>query len=154
MPTAATRRSTCRSCGPGQRFSTTGEAPDTRIAAASFRRYDVHAEIIDSLDADAVAALYGLVEPLLDAAYSELGYPDTPFSSALRRAINHLLEVPVLNGPPTVTRGMVFYEHTSERLDALTSAQKQFMGMGPDNVRVVQAKLRAVAQALGLAVGR
>ena len=139
---------------PGQRFSTTGEAPDTRIAAASFRRYDVHAEIIDSLDADAVGALYGLVEPLLDAAYSELGYPDTPFSSALRRAIDHLLEVPVLNGPPTVTRGMVFYEHTSERLDALTSAQKQFMGMGPGNVRVVQAKLRAVAQALGLAVGR
>ena len=139
---------------PGQRFSTTGEAPDTRIAAASYRRYDIHADIIDSLDADGVGALYAVIEPLLDAAYSELGYPDTPFSSALRRAIDHLLEVPVLDGPPAVTRGMVFYEHTSERLDALTSAQKQFIGMGPDNVRVVQAKLRAVARALGLAAGR
>ncbi len=139
---------------PGRRFSTTGEAPDTRIASASYRRYAVHAEIIDSLDADGVGALYGLLEPLLDAAYSELGYPDTPFSSALRRAVDHLLEVPVLDGPPAVTRGMVFYEHTSERLDALTSAQKQFIGMGPDNVRVVQAKLRAIAQAIGLATGR
>ena len=139
---------------PAQRLSTTGEAPGTRIAAASYRRYNIHAEIIDSLDADAVGALYRLLEPLLDAAYSELGYPDTPFSSALRRAIDHLLEVPVLDRPPAVTRGMVFYEHTSARLDALTSAQKQFMGMGPDNVRVVQAKLRAIAQAMGLATGR
>ena len=139
---------------PGQRFSTTGEAPDTRVAAASYRRYDVHAEIIDSLDADGVGALYGLLEPLLDAAYSELGYPDTPFSNALRRAIDHLLEVPALNGPPAVTRGMVFYEHASERLDALTSAQKQFIGMGPDNVRIVQAKLRAIAQAIGIATSR
>ena len=139
---------------PGQRFSTTGEAPDTRIAATSYRRYDVHAEIIDSLDVDGVGALYAVLEPLLDAAYSELGYPDTPFRSALRRAIDHLLEVPVLDGPPAVTRGMVFYEHTSERLDALTSAQKQFIGMGPDNVRVVQAKMRAIARAIGLAAGR
>ena len=139
---------------PGQRFSTTGEAPDTRIAAASYRRYDLHAEIIDSLDADGVGALYAVLEPLLDAAYSELGYPDTPFSSGLRRAIDHLLDVPVLDGPPVVTRGMVFYEHTSERLDALTSAQKQFIGMGPDNVRVIQAKLRAIARAIGLAAGR
>ncbi len=139
---------------PAQRLGTTGEAPDTRIAAASYRRYNVHAEIIDSLDAGAVGALYGLLEPLLDAAYSELGYPDTPFSSALRRAIDHLLEVPVLDRPPAVTRGMVFYEYTSERLAALTPAQKQFMGMGPDNVRVVQAKMRAIAQAIGLAAGR
>ena len=139
---------------PGRRFSTTGEAPDTRIAAASYRRYDVHAEIIDSLDADGVGALYAVLEPLLDAAYSELGYPDTPFSSGLRRAIDHLLEVPVLDGPQAVTRGMVFYEYSSERLDALTPAQKQFIGMGPDNVRIVQAKLRAVARAIGLAAGR
>ncbi len=139
---------------PRARFSTTGEAPATRIAAASFRRYDVHAEIVDSLDTDGVSALYGLLEPLLDAAYSELGYPDTPFSSALRRAIDHLLEVPVPDGPPAVTRGMVFYEYSSERLDALTSAQKQFINMGPDNVRIVQAKLRAIARAIGLAGGR
>ncbi len=139
---------------PGQRFSTTAEAPDTRVASASYRRYDIHAEIIDSLDADGVVALYGLLEPLLDAAYSELGYPDTPFSSALRRAIDHLLEAPVLGGPPAVARGMVFFEHTSEQLDALTSAQKQFIGMGPDNVRIVQAKMRAIAQAIGLATGR
>ena len=139
---------------PGQRFSTTGEAPDTRIAAASYRRYDVHAEIIDSLNADGVGALYAVLEPLLDAAYSELGYPDTPFSSALRRAVAHLLAVPVLDGPQAVTQGMVFYEYSSERLDALTPAQKQFIGMGPDNVRTVQAKLRAIAQAMGLATGR
>ena len=139
---------------PGQRFSTTGEAPDTRIAAASYRRYDVHAEIIDSLNADGVGALYAVLEPLLDAAYSELGYPDTPFSSALRRAVAHLLAVPVPDGPQAVTRGMVFYEYSSERLDALTPAQKQFIGMGPDNVRTVQAKLRAIAQAIGLAAGR
>ena len=95
-----------------------------------------------------------MLAPLLDAAYSELGYPDTPFSSALGRAIDHLLAAPVVEDPPVVTSGMVFHEYASERLAALSPAQKQFIGMGPDNVRTVQAKLRAIADALALASDR
>lgn len=139
---------------PGERFSASDESPQARIAPASYRRYDLHAEIIDSLDTAAIGMLYGVLAPLLDAAYSELGYPDTPFSSALGRAIDHLLAAPVVEDPPVVTRGMVFHEYASERLAALSPAQKQFIGMGPDNVRTVQAKLRAIADALALASDR
>lgn len=139
---------------PGERFSTSDESPQARVAPASYRRYDLHAEIIDSLDTAAIGMLYGVLAPLLDAAYSELGYPDTPFSSALGRAIDHLLAAPVVEDPPVVTRGMVFHEYASERLAALSPAQKQFIGMGPDNVRTVQAKLRAIADALALASDR
>lgn len=139
---------------PGERFSASDESPQARIAPASYRRYDLHAEIIDSLDTAAIGALYGVLAPLLDAAYAELGYPGTPFRSALGRAIDHLLAAPVVEDPPVVTRGMVFHEYASERLAALSPAQKQFIGMGPDNVRTVQAKLRAIAHALALAPDR
>ena len=50
--------------------------------------------------------------------------------------------------------GAAFYEYTDERLDSLTPVQKQFLGMGPDNVRTVQAKMRAVAGAIGLRIAR
>lgn len=139
---------------PGERFSASDESPQARIDPASYRRYDLHAEIIDSLDTAAIGALYGVLAPLLDAAYAELGYPGTPFSSALGRAIDHLLAAPVVEDPPVVTRGMVFHEYASERLAVLSPAQKQFIGMGPDNVRTVQAKLRAIADALALAPER
>ncbi len=42
------------------------------------------------------------------------------------------------------------YEFADPDLAELAPAQKQFLRMGPRNMRLVQAKLRAVAPRLGL----
>ena len=139
---------------PERRFGVSGVEPNVRVDPRSYRRYDTHAQIIDSLDTSGVAELYQRLEPLMTQAYDELGSPDTRFRSTFERAISHLLEVPVVEGPPVVMMGAAFYEYTDERLDSLTPVQKQFLGMGPDNVRTVQAKMRAVAGAIGLRIAR
>jgi hypothetical protein len=37
-------------------------------------------------------------------------------------------------------------------LENLTAAQKHLLRMGPENIRVIQAKLREIAQALGFEI--
>ena len=135
---------------PPQRFSVSGVEPTMRVDPHSYRRYHHHAQIIDSLDTAGVAQLFMKLEPLINEAYSELGYPDTPFRATLERAITHLQETPVVDGPPRLKLGAAFYEYVDERLDSLTPVQKQFLGMGRDNVQTVQGKLRAINAAINL----
>ena len=135
---------------PDQRFAVAGEEPNVRIDPRSYRRYDTHAEIVSSLDTDGTAELYLMLEPLMDEAYTELGYPDSRFRNTLERAVNQLLEAPLVDDPPAVVRRATFYEFLDDRLESLTPVQKQFVGTGPVNMRTVQAKLRSIANAIGI----
>ena len=139
---------------PDTGFSVTGGDASATIDPRSYRRYDMHAQIVDSFDTQGTAELYQTLEPLMDEAYVELGYPDTPFRDTLARAITHLLDTPVVDEPPAVARRAPFYEHLDGSLEALTPVQKQLIGMGPDNVRSVQAKLFAISRAIGISTDR
>lgn len=138
---------------PAERFAVAGEEPSMRVDPRSYRRYDGLAQIFNSLDTAGSVELYLRLETMMDEAYRDLGYPDEKFRSTVARAIDHLLEVPITDGPPEVVRGAAYYEYPDERLDSLSPVQKQLLGMGPDNVRAVQAKLRALASAMSLNVG-
>lgn len=135
---------------PNTRFQTTGEQPALRIAPVNFSRYDTHVQLVASLDTDGTAEAYQRLLPLMDEGYAELGYPDTEFSSTFARAVTHLLDAPVLDESPTLTPRVSFFEYTDDELESLSPAHKQFMGMGPANMRVVQAKIREIATAIGL----
>ena len=135
---------------PDTRFRTAGEEPELRIDPASFSRYDTHAQIVASLDTDGIAELYRRLLPLMDEAYAELGYPDTTFSNAFARAVAHLLEAPVIEGQPALVPRASFFEYTDDELESLSPAHKQFIGMGPENMRAVQAKIREIATAIGI----
>ena len=139
---------------PEQRFRVSGAEPNMRVDPRSYSRYDTHSQIIDSLDTQGLAELYVRLEPLMDEAYIELGYPDRRFRDTLERAIIHLGEAPVPGDSPAIVRGAAYYEYADEQLDSLTPVQKQFIGMGPDNVRTVQTKLHAIAAAIGLRTDR
>ena len=116
---------------PDQRFTVSGAEPNMRVDPRSYRRYDTHAQIVDSLDTQGVAELYARLEPLMGAAYIELGYPNRRFRDTLERAIVRLLEAPVPGDAPAIVRGAAFYEYTDERLDSLTPVQKQVHFHGP-----------------------
>ena len=135
---------------PERRFRATGDGEQQLIDRASYLRYDLFARVVGALDPPGAALLYLTLEPLLDEAHRELGYPDTPFRRTLERAVTHLLATPVVESPPAVVRRATLYLYADERLELLTRAQKQFIGMGPDNVLVVQAQLRAIAGEIGL----
>jgi hypothetical protein len=64
------------------------------------------------------------------------------FRERLDAAFATLLAVPVPDGPVEVEPKVVTYTYADDSLEELSPVQRQFLRMGPDNVRRVQAKLR------------
>ena len=135
---------------PTTRFSTTGEGTKLRVDVQSYRRYDLHAQLIASLDTQGTANLYLMLKPLIDEAYVELGNPKRPFSQTLERAIVSLLNAPAIDDTPTLVEHAPFFQYTDPDLEAMSPAQKQLLATGPDNTRAIQGKLRQVGLVIGI----
>jgi Protein of unknown function (DUF3014) len=139
-----------RALAPSGRFQTKGTGAAMTVDPRSYDRYNGYAEAIAGLDAMAAARLYKTLKPRVLDAYKELGYPDGDFDRVLERAIGHLLNVPVVEGPVTLRRKVLSYAYADSRLESLSPVQKQFLRMGPSNVQRVQTKLREIATLLSL----
>lgn len=135
---------------PSGSFSVTASRGVTWIDPASYRRYDGIADAVDALDARGVARLYATVRPRIDDAYHELIGADANFDRTLERAIVQLLRTPVVDDDIQVRTGKMSYAYANPALEDLTKAQRQFLRMGPRNMRIVKAKLRAIAGFLGI----
>jgi hypothetical protein len=120
------------------------------VDTASYRRYDTYADAVDGLDPQGTARLYATLKPRIDDAYRDLGAPDGDFTRTLERAIVALLATPVPAGPVRLEGDSVAYTYADARLESLSAAQRQFLRMGPRNMRLVKSKLRDVARYLGI----
>jgi len=135
---------------PSGSFATTSSGGGTFIDPASYHRYDGIATAVDALDARAVARFYATVKPRIDDAYRELIGPDANFDRTLERAIIMLLRTPILDENVRLQTTKVSYAYADPAIEDLPKVQRQFLRMGPRNVRIVKAKLRDVAGFLGL----
>jgi hypothetical protein len=120
------------------------------IDSASYDRFDLLVDVIESLDTEGTAELYVAIRPLCQQAYQDLGYPGEDFDGRLRRAIQRVLATPVVDGPIELERKVTAYQFADPALEELSPATKQFLRLGPDNLQRLQAKLRALALAIGL----
>jgi len=123
------------------------------IDPGSYARYDGLTDAFASLNATGCASVYRRLEPLFEAAYRDLGYPEGGFRGALGRSIAMLEAAPALDGDVGLTavkRARPVYEYEDRRVESLTAAQKQLVRLGPANVRKIQAKLRELRAALEL----
>jgi len=127
---------------PRSPFEVRGDLTYLRLDPASYRRYDALVSAFVALDTDALLDAYATFEPLFDEAYAELGYPGEDFDTALRTAVRELLAVPILGKPPALVPRAKTYAYEDPALEELSSAQRQLLRMGPENVRKVQSKLR------------
>jgi hypothetical protein len=114
----------------------------------SYARFDNVTRVFVSLDARRAVEFYGLLQPLFQQAYGELGYADRQFDTMVFQAINRLLETPIVEKPIRLVRPVVMYRYEDPLLENLSPAQKQLMRMGPDNTRAIQAKLGDLAREL------
>jgi len=135
---------------PSGSFATTSSGGGTFIDPASYHRYDGIATAVDALDARAVARFYATVKPRIDDAYRELIGPDANFDRTLERAVIMLLRTPILDENVRLQTTKVSYAYADPAIEDLPKVQRQFLRMGPRNVRIVKAKLRDVAGFLGL----
>jgi hypothetical protein len=124
----------------------------TTIDPASYRRYDLVAAVVASLDTKGCAKLYEDTRPLFQDAYRNLGYPDRNFEQTLAKAIHVLLATPDPSGDVEVREAVKSWKLTDPALESLAPVQRQLLRMGPDNVRKVKEKLREIAEALHLSV--
>lgn len=137
---------------PEEDFSTIERGGRILVDPRTYRRYDVVAAVVASLDVEGAAELYRELEPQVQAAWAELGYPDREFEDTMAQAIRNLLAAPVIEGEIELDPRVVTHEYADNRLEELGPAKKHLLRMGPDNVRTVQAKLREIARALDLEV--
>jgi len=138
-----------RSIAPSGDFEVTTRGRRRTVDPDSYRRYDGLAATVGSLDANAVARAYTTIKPRLDEAYRQMGHPDGDFDRTVELAIANLLDTPVVDEPPALVQSRgVNWAYADRNLETLRPAQKQLLRMGPENQRVVQAKLREIEAAL------
>jgi hypothetical protein len=130
-------------------FKAIDEVGEYFIDPENYKRYDLVAEVFASLDPNGVVTLYKQLTPAIQEAYKDLGYPDTDFNDKLKKAMVELLEVPVIEETLKLEKKVVTYTMVDPDLESLSFAQKHLLRMGPENVRVIQGQLRAMAVSLG-----
>ena len=135
---------------PSDVFRATADEGRTTIDPRSYARYDAVGDVVNAIDIEGAAELYRRIHPLSEQAYKDLGYPEGGFDVAVARAINELLEVPILDREVELTEDVLSYEYADPALEDLSPAQKQLLRTGPRNVRIIQAQLRELARAIGL----
>jgi hypothetical protein len=138
--------------GPRGKFAVIKKDGRAFIDPASFKRYDGFASLVASIDAVAAAKVFEDLLPLFDAAQRGLGEKNTSAREAFFAAARELLGAPVVAeaaGLKQAKKG-IGWTYVDDRLENLSLAQKQLLRMGPKNQAAVQAKIRAVALALGV----
>ncbi len=129
---------------PGGSFVTAGEGDALVLGAANFARYAPWIELVDSLDADATAALYKRLYPQFQKAYEDLGNPDGYFNDRVIEVIDHLLSVPPAPATIELLQPSVYYTFADPTLEAESAGRKLLLRMGPGNAARVQAKLKEI----------
>lgn len=127
-------------------FSVEWKSGRAYIDSASFSRYNAVAEVFSSLDEEKTVTLLRRMKPVLQEAYGELGYPDKDFGQTLMRAMDEILGVPVPSDEMEVELDVVTYTFVDPNLEKLSNAQKHVLRMGPDNIRIIQSKLKKMAE--------
>jgi len=121
-----------------------------RVDPKAARRYDLATEAFVSLDTAGTIRLYREIKPLVDEAFKEIAPHGASFDDTLKQAVFELLRAPKLPPSLPLEEKVLTYRYADDELEALSSAQRHLLRMGPDNVARVQAKLRELASALGI----
>jgi hypothetical protein len=148
-------RASLKFLAPKKGFSVQKKGEKFYINPKSYTRYNLAADVFQSLNAEGIVRVFREFKPLFQDAYRELGYKDRDFQNTLVRAIQELLRVPVVEGDVLLgeKEEVVFIlaaTMADEKLEDLSDAQKHLLRMGPKNTVKIQGKLREIAHALGV----
>lgn len=128
--------------GPEQLFSVSEITNKVYLNPESYHRYDGYANLVANMDEKTLMATYEQLTPLMDEAFTELGYNNAKFNDRMLQAIKVLLATPIIEDPIELSSISVNYQFVDPNLEALPSAQKLLIRMGPENTRKVKIALR------------
>ena len=108
---------------PKSEFRALERGDSKTIDPASYRRYDLVADVVASLDTKGCARLYEGTRPLFQDAYRDLGYPDRNFDQTLAKAIHVLLATPDPSGDIELREGVKSWKLTIPRSSRCARAE-------------------------------
>jgi hypothetical protein len=121
---------------------TVSQGEVTTLSEANFERYTPLIRVVRGTDVRALAVVYERLYPLFQQAYEDLGYPGKYFNDRLVEVIDQLLQTPEVPAPIPLVQPKVFWEYADASLENRPAGQKLLIRMGPQNARIIKAKLR------------
>lgn len=118
-----------------------GDLLSYQLDSASFGRYDKYAALFAALPVEQSLAIYRQLTPAIDQAHVELGYEAGTFDRKLKRAIDFLVDAPVLDQETKLIAPSAMYQYADKELEGLLAIQKLLLRMGPQNQQKIRAKL-------------
>jgi flagellar basal body-associated protein FliL len=114
----------------------------------SYERYTPYVDMLSQMSNAQLVRLYKKFQPLIFEAYEEIGYDGDEFKFTLNQAINEILETPIPETSLPLIKDSVTYSYAYPEWEKLSAAQKQFLRMGPANMKRVKTKLEAFKKSL------
>ena len=139
---------------PAGEFSTHRDEQNIWLNAGNYERYDNTVSVISSLDMDLAAQIFHLTRPLLEGAFSELGYRPRQMDGIILTALDQIMNTPVIFEPIQLSRDSVNFKFFDSKLESLTPLQKQLVRAGPENTRRLQKQAKLLRTALMTPSGR
>lgn len=133
---------------PKQSFSVISSKQKIYLNIKSYQRYDVYADLINSIDIETALAQYRNLQPLIDEAYHEIGYADKGFLNKLNQSIDLITNAPIINYPIELVSPSVMYKFADPQLESLNDVEKLLIRMGPNNTFKIQEKLKQLQHGL------
>lgn len=133
---------------PEHKFTHSEAGIKVFLDPAGFKRYTSYISLFESIDNDMAVELYQRYSPLMEQAFSELGYPDRNFHDTLMQAFDVLLNAPVMEEQIELVRPNVLYKFAYPSLESAPAVHKQLIRMGPENTRRLQQKAQQFKTAL------
>ncbi len=106
----------------------------------SSKRFSLYIDLLRSMDSDSLVQWYLEVKPLIDEAYSELGYDDD-FTNTLQSAITRVLDMELPKSSMELVQPSVMYKFANPQLEALPDSDKLLLRLGKDNLLVIKSIL-------------
>jgi len=122
------------------------------VTMESIMRYKTAMDALHSIDMQAAAELYNEIEPVLNAIFHELGYPETvTFRSKLTEACTVILETPVMKGEGGLVHiAANLYKYSNLQLEELRPVQKLLMRLGEKNREEIRRRVTEFSKLLKL----
>ena len=134
---------------PG-RFAVDGSSGDAGyyLSARNHERYESLVTLLETVDLSELIDTYRRFYPLLNEAYTLLGYPDAHFNDRVVAVLDALLATPEPEGPIELVRAHVLFAYRDPQLEALSSGQKMLIRMGNDRARRLKRVLKRIRDEL------
>jgi hypothetical protein len=133
---------------PAAPFGVELEGGVAYMSSASYKRYDVYADSIASLDVALIAQAFHRLRGVYETAYEGIGLDPGDFDNAVIRALNIVLSTPVINEPVALERKSVMYRYADPELEKLPPVQKQLLRTGPENILRIKKVARSLRDRL------